>query len=106
MPDAPSLRFAVTLTCCHFAIRWATDQFNSESVLFRESERWEMGLWLKHLRRDREDTPSFAQAMFCGILILLIRFFMGFSLPAPHSFHDLLVVAAVTQLVVVPNTAP
>ena len=49
---------AVTLACCMFAIRWAVDQFNSESVLFRESERLDMGLWLKHLMRDREDTPT------------------------------------------------
>ncbi len=35
----------VTLGCCWLAIRWATDQFNTESVLFRESERWGVGLW-------------------------------------------------------------
>ena len=33
---------AVTLACCLLAIRWAVDQFNSESVLFRESERLDL----------------------------------------------------------------
>ena len=40
---------AVTLGACLLAIRWAVDQFNSESVLFRESEQLNMGLWLRHL---------------------------------------------------------
>ena len=40
---------AVTLAGCLLAIRWAIDQFNSESVLFRESERLDVGLWLRHL---------------------------------------------------------
>ena len=68
----------VTLTCCLLAVRWAADQFNSESVLFRESERLDMGLWLRNLLRDREDTPSVAEAVFCGVLILMIKFFMSF----------------------------
>ena len=82
LPYVP-LVVGVTLCCCWLAIRWATNQFNTESVLFRESERWDVGTWIKHLLRDREATPSFSEAMFCGILILLIRFFMSFSLPFP-----------------------
>ena len=75
------------------------------SVLFRESERLDMGLWLKHLMRDREDTPSAAMAVFCGVLILLIQFFMGFAmnsaLPDAGGFHDLLVLVMISQLVVI-----
>jgi sodium transport system permease protein len=96
---------AVTLICCGLAIRWATNQFNTESVLFRESERWDVGLWIKHLLRDRENTPSFSEAMFCGVLILMIRFFLSFTLPAPHTFRDFAVLAGVTQLVVVATPA-
>jgi sodium transport system permease protein len=91
---------AVTLGCCWWAIRWATDQFNKESVLFRESERWDLSLWLKHLRRDRDDTPTAGEALFCGVLILLISFFMNFSLPKKVAV-DLASLAVVTQLVVV-----
>ena len=64
----------VTLTACFLAVRWAVDQFNSETVLFRESERLDIGLWLRRLARDRRPTPGVAAAVSCGVLILLIRF--------------------------------
>lgn len=104
LPYAPPVA-VVTLTCCLWAIRWAEDQFNSESVLFRESERLDMGLWLRHLMRDRGDTPSAAQALLCGALILLIHFFMNFAVRQPEHFIDLAMVAAVTQLVVIATPA-
>ncbi len=91
----------VTLGCCWLAIRWAVDQFNSEKVLFNESERLDLGLWLRQLVRDREDTPSVAEALFCCILILMIRVFMGLALAQPHNFNGFIVLAAVTQLVVI-----
>ncbi|MHB1036802.1 MAG: ABC transporter permease subunit/CPBP intramembrane protease [Pirellulales bacterium] len=96
---------AVTLFCCLAAIRWAVDQFNSESVLFRESDRLDMGLWLKHLHRDRGNTPSVSEAVMCGVVILMLRFFMGFAMTPPESFRDLAVLAVVTQLVVVATPA-
>lgn len=95
----------VTLACCWMAIRWATNQFNTESVLFRESERWDLGSWMRHLLRDREPTPSLGEAVFCGVLILVVRFFMGFAMPTPQNFRDLAVAAAVTALVVVATPA-
>ena len=67
---------AVTLLCCVLAIRWAVEQFNSESVLFRESERLDLVLWLKHLVRERQPTPTVAMAATCGIVILTIKFFL------------------------------
>ena len=95
----------VTLVCCLLAIRWAIDQFNSESVLFREGERIQLNQWLRHLLRDREATPSISEAVFCGVLILMIRFFMGFALPQPETFHDLMNLALVSQLVVIATPA-
>jgi sodium transport system permease protein len=89
----------VTGGCCLLALRWAVDQFNTESVLFREGERLNLGLWLKHLRRDREATPSVWQAIFCGVLILMVRFAMEFALAG--QVHSLLTIVAVTQLVVI-----
>ena len=82
-----ALRFSlpvvgVTAVCCLLAIRWAIDQFNNESVLFRESERFGLGLWLRHLVRDREDMPTAGEAMLCGVLLLVIRFFASFVDPA------------------------
>ncbi len=92
---------AVTLACCLLAIRWAVEQFNSEGVLFRESERLDLALWVRHLMRDRGETPSVAEAVACGVVILLVRFFMSFALRQPESFRDFAVLAIVTQLVVV-----
>jgi sodium transport system permease protein len=78
----PALQYApvvigVTGAACLLTIRWAIDQFNSESVLFRESERLDLRLWLKHLYRDRKATPTVAAAVSCAVMILLLQFFMG-----------------------------
>lgn len=91
----------VTLACCLAAIRWAVDQFNKESVLFRESERLDLGLWLKRLYRDRDVTPTVGAAVCCVVLILLMRFALSFLLPAPTDGGDFLVLALVTQGVVI-----
>ncbi|MFM9962828.1 MAG: ABC transporter permease subunit/CPBP intramembrane protease [Planctomycetaceae bacterium] len=56
------------------ALWWAIEQFSSESVLFRDGERFEPGLWLKHLLRDKEPTPTFTEAGFCFVLIMLAQF--------------------------------
>jgi sodium transport system permease protein len=95
----------VTGACCLLAMRWAIEQFNTESVLFRESERLDVGLWLRHLMTDRGDTPSTAEAVFCGLLILIIMFFMSFALPPPRNFGDFINVIAVTQLAVIATPA-
>lgn len=57
------------------ALWWAIDQFQREDVLFREGERFELGLWVKHLLRDKEPVPSFSEAAFCFVLIMLLQFF-------------------------------
>jgi len=72
----------VTLVCCLLAIRWAEEQFNSESVLFSESERLDLGRWLVHLVRDRTETPTFAQGFFCVVVILMIQFFVKMAMSA------------------------
>jgi len=56
------------------ALWWAIEQFSREEVLFREAERFELKLWLKHLLRDKEDLPTFEQAGFCFVLIVLLQF--------------------------------
>ena len=56
------------------ALWWAIDQFGSEEVLFREAERFDLRLWVKHLLRDKEPTPTFAESGFCFLLILLLQF--------------------------------
>jgi len=96
---------AVTLAACLLAVRWAVDQFNSETVLFRESERLDVGLWLRHLLHDRQPTPTVAGAVFCAAAILMVRFFMSSALsPSPGEAFDFLDFARVnliTQLAMI-----
>ena len=54
---------AVTLVCFWLAAKWAVYQFNNESVLFRSSEQFGVGIWLKHLMRDRGLTPTIGEAV-------------------------------------------
>ncbi len=91
----------VTAGCVYLAIRWAVDQFNNESVLFRESERADLRLWLRHLFRDRGATPSMAQAIACGMILLTIRFFATFAAQAPESWRDFAVMQFVTLVLLV-----
>ena len=100
LPYVPPV-VCVTGICCLLSIRWAIDQFNSESVLFRESERFDVRLWVRQLLRDREPLPTVAEAVFCGAIIMLIRYFMSFALPMPATFDDFVVHTIVTQLVVI-----
>ena len=92
---------SVTLAACFLSIRWAVDQFNSEDVLFRESERLDVWLRLRHLMRDRKPTPSVAAAMFCGVLILMVRFFISSTMAPPEGFGGFVKMAMATQLAVI-----
>ncbi len=56
------------------ALWWAIDQFAGEDVLFREAERFDLRLWVRHLLRDKESTPTFSEAAFCFVLIMLLQF--------------------------------
>ncbi len=56
------------------ALWWAIDQFKREDVLFREAERFDFRLWMQHLLRDKEPVPSFAEAGFCFVIVMLLYF--------------------------------
>jgi sodium transport system permease protein len=89
----------VTLLACLMAVRWAVDQFNSETVLFREGERFSPRVWMRHFLRERQATPTAAAALSCGLLILLVHFFLSLALAkAPEGFF---LQAVVTQVAVI-----
>jgi sodium transport system permease protein len=92
---------AITLVSCLMAIRWAVEQFNSEGVLFRESERLDLRLWLRRLLRERRPTPTAAAAGCCALLILTIQFFLSFSLSAPTGLDGLARMFLIPQLLVI-----
>jgi sodium transport system permease protein len=95
----------ITGLCCWLAMRWAIRQFNSEAVLFRESERFGLGLWLRHLIRDRQDTPSPAEAIACGILLLVLRFFASFTISMPTEWSRFAIVTIVVQVALIATPA-
>jgi sodium transport system permease protein len=70
---------AVTVLSCYLACRWAVEQFNNEDVLFRESERFQLGPWLKRAWRDRRATPAFSAALFGTLVILVARLGHSFT---------------------------
>ncbi len=76
---------AVTGFCCYLAIRWAVAQFNSETVLFRESEQISLSLWLRHLLRNKRLRPTAGMAVFFAVMVLVTRFFLSALLPQPAS---------------------
>jgi len=58
------------------ALRWAIDQFQSEGVIFREAERFDVRYWIRHLLRDKEPTPNGGEALFCFALMLTLAWFL------------------------------
>jgi sodium transport system permease protein len=65
---------ATSLAYCLVGLWWAISMFNREDVLFREAERFDLRLWVRHLLRDKESTPSSAEAALCFVLIMLLQF--------------------------------
>lgn len=93
---------APTLIYAWLALRWAVEQFQSEDVLFRESERFNLRLWLRHLYRDRESRPSGAQALLCFALIILVSWLLAQYMLAAGIAGGLGAVAAGQGLILLP----
>ncbi len=90
------------------ALAWAIDQFQREEVLFREAERFNVRLWIRHLLRDKESIPSFSEAIFCFVMIMLLQFALlktfGSALqnaPAGQESWTMLRLLVVQQLVII-----
>ena len=77
---------AVTLICCWLAVRWVVVQFSSESVIFRPSERFSVSIWLKNAVAERHDLPLVSHALLCGVLILVMKFFMSMGAAIPDGW--------------------
>jgi len=76
------------------ALRWAVDQFQREDVLFREAERFSVVLWLRHLVRDREPTPTGGHVTLSFALILSVTWFLLQYLPSVGEKAELVSVVA------------
>jgi sodium transport system permease protein len=84
------------------ALRWAIDQFQREDVLFREAERFNLAIWIRHLFRDREPTPTGGEALLCFALMLTASWFLMQFLPVPDATSSLWAVAAGQLFIVLP----
>lgn len=67
----PTLAYAV------LALRWAVDQFQNESVLFREAERFVPRDYVRHLVRDRGPLPTSGAAVFGFLLMIASAWFVS-----------------------------
>lgn len=57
------------------ALRWAVSQFQRESVLFREAERFNLKAWLAHRLREPRAVPTSGAALLCFVLMLTMAWF-------------------------------
>jgi sodium transport system permease protein len=97
---------------CTLGLWWAIEQFKREDILFREAEQFELGLWVRHLLRDKEATPSFSEAVFCFVTIMLLqvtvmRFIAGAAVgvAAEHLAGRMLQLLLIQQLVIIATPA-
>ncbi len=56
------------------ALWWAIELYNSEDVLFREAEKFDIRMWFRQMLRTKDAVPAFPEAGFCFILILMLQF--------------------------------
>ena len=56
------------------ALWWAIELYNSEDVLFREAEKFDIRMWFRQMLRTKDAVPAFPEAVFCFILILMLQF--------------------------------
>lgn len=66
-----------TIAYAWMALRWAVSQFESESVLFREAERFDLKSWMLWQVRNKSDRPTADQAALCFVLMLLASALLG-----------------------------
>lgn len=64
------------------AIWWAVEQFQQESVLFREAEHFDPRAWARKLFLEKRRTPTVAMALFCFLLIMVLQLGVMRVLPA------------------------
>ncbi|MCX7388932.1 MAG: ABC transporter permease subunit [Planctomycetales bacterium] len=84
---------------------WAIELYNSEDVLFREAEKFDLRLWFRQMLRTKDAVPVFPEAVFCFILILMLQFvamkYMATDLNVPDPGSSMLRLIVVQQLTMI-----
>ncbi|MGL6226827.1 MAG: ABC transporter permease subunit/CPBP intramembrane protease [Thermoguttaceae bacterium] len=78
----------ITFLCCLFSVRLAVSRFKQESLLFNDSRPFNLPLWLRDLFNRHRTSPTFSAALFCGILILVLKYFLMFVFTKMDSFAE------------------
>ncbi len=88
----------VTIGCCVLVVRWAVDQFNQESVLFRDTENFDLATWIRYAYTHRPATPHLAAAVVLISLVFIAQFGVqgiGFNVLTLRGFVVMLLVSQV-----------
>ena len=84
---------------------WAIELYNSEDVLFREAEKFDLRLWFRQMLRTKDAVPAFPEAVFCFIMILMLQFvamkYMSTDLNAPDPGSSMMRLIVVQQLAMI-----
>ncbi|WP_165245396.1 ABC transporter permease subunit/CPBP intramembrane protease [Paludisphaera soli] len=88
-----------TLVYAWLALRWAVEQFQDEEALFRESERFSLGSWVRSLIRDRGPRPTSTQAVLAFAVIITASWLFAQATLATGSVGGLGSVAAGQSLI-------
>lgn len=87
------------------AIWWAIDLYNSEGVLFREAEKFDLRLWFISLTRDKEPVPAIPEAVFCFLIIMMLQFvamnYLNPQMNAADSDRQILRTLVIQQLTMI-----
>jgi len=75
---APLVTLIMT-TCLLIAVQWTRRQFESESVLFCDADRWEWRYWWRRLWAEQRTEPTAIEAAWCGLAILGLLFVVRFT---------------------------
>lgn len=83
------------------ALWWAIDLYNSEGVLFREAEKFDLKLWFVNLTKAKEPVPAFQEATFCFVIILVLQFVaMSYMQPDPNGEPEIVAQQILRTMVV------
>ncbi|MCA9037256.1 MAG: CPBP family intramembrane metalloprotease [Planctomycetaceae bacterium] len=87
------------------ALWWAIELYNSEDVLFREAEKFDLRHWFAQLLRTKDSVPAFPEAVFCFVLILMLQFgamsWLQPDLKSPDAGRNMMRLMVIQQMVMI-----
>ena len=88
----------VTLLCCFVSVRLAVRQFNRESILLGDAQKFDLAQWCRSMFANRRDYPAYGAAILFGLTILALKYFSGFAFTEITGFSTILVSSLAVQI--------